>query len=221
MQFDLTEIDRLLTTTRAVRRRLDFERPVEDDVLFDSLEVALQAPNGSNRQRWRWLIVRHPDRKKAIAELCREASGDLGERLIEEARAKQDDDAERLYVSAVHLIQNLEKVPVFVIPCVAERPEHFVDLPQMVATNLYGSIFPAIWNFQLALHSRGLGSSVTTLHLAREKQIADILRIPEDVTQVALLPVAYIRGSGFRRAPRRPLQEVAFSETWGTPIPTP
>ena len=114
----------MLSTTRAVRRRLDFERPVEDDVVSDCLRLALQAPNGSNQQHWRWLIVRDRERKEAIAKLCQEASGGLGERLAEEARAREDRDAERLYTSANYLIDNLGRVPVLVLPCVAQRPQH-------------------------------------------------------------------------------------------------
>jgi nitroreductase len=216
MEFDLEQVDRLLTTTRAVRRRLDLERPVEQDVLLDCLKIALQAPNGSNRQSWRFVIVRDPGKKKAIAEHCRESSGDIGVRLQEEARAAGDHATERLYASAVYLMDHLEEVPVLVIPCYVGRPEHFAGNAAMGAASLYGSIFPAVWSFQLALRSRGLGSAITTVHLLREAEIAKVLGIPDDVSQIALLPVAYTKGTDFRPAPRQPLEEVTYVDAWGT-----
>jgi nitroreductase len=216
MPFDLEQVDRLLTTTRAVRRRLDLERPVERALLLECLELALQAPNGSNTQPWRFLLIGDAERKRAIAELCREASGGIGVRLMEEARKAGDGPTERLYGSAVYLLDNLEKVPWLVIPCYLGKPGHFADSDSMASASLYGSMFPAIWSLQLALRSRGLGSVITTLHLLREAEIAELLGIPEDVTQIALLPVAWTKGDAFRPAERQPVEEVSFVDEWGS-----
>lgn len=218
LKFDLEQVDHLLTTTRAVRRRLDLERPVEMSVVLACLDLALQAPNGSNRQSWRFMLVTDATKKRAIADLCREASGGAGERLIETARAEGDRETERLYLSAVHLLKCLEDIPLLAIACYVGKPGHFADNASMANASLYGSVFPAIWSFQLALRSRGLGSSITTLHLLREREIAELLGIPEDVTQIAMLPIAYTKGGDFRRASRQPAAQVSFLDTWGAPI---
>ena len=215
MTFDLEQVDRLLTTTRAVRRRLDLDRPVDRELLLECLELALQAPNGSNTQTWRFVLIGDAERKRAIAELCREASGGIGVRLMEEARTAGDTRTERLYASAVHLLDHLEEVPWLVIPCYLGGPAHFDDNASMAAASLYGSMFPAVWSFQLALRSRGLGSAITTVHLLREKEIGALLGIPEDVTQIALLPVAWTKGDEFRRASRQPVDEVTYVDEWG------
>jgi len=217
MPFDLEQVDRLLTTTRTVRKRLDLERPVDRELLLECLELALQAPNGSNTQTWRFLLVGDPERKRAIAELCQEASGGIGVRLMEKARAEGDTRTERLYASAVHLLDHLHEVPWLVIPCYLGRPGHFADNASMASASLYGSMFPAVWSLQLALRSRGLGSAITTIHLLKEKEIAELLGIPEDVTQIALLPVAWTKGDEFRPAPRQPVEEVSFVDAWGEP----
>lgn len=214
MAFDLDQVDRLLTTTRTVRRRLDLTRPVELDVVLECLRLALQAPNGSNQQSWRFVIVRDAERRRAIAEICRRASGGIGERLIEKARAEGDEESERLYGSAVHLLDHLHEVPILVVPCYLGRPTHFADNASMAAASLYGSMFPAIWSFQLALRSRGLGSAITTVHLLREAEVAQVLGIPENVTQIALLPVAYTQGDDFRPAARLPVEQVSCVDRW-------
>jgi nitroreductase len=195
---DLDATDALLTTTRAVRRRLDLERPVEREVVLDCLRIAVQAPTASNQQDWRWMVVTDAAKRAALADLYRE----VGAAYLEQARNGQtDDQTRRVYESAFELTQFLERVPVFVIPCIERR---FDGAPNGIAAAAYGSIIPAAWSFQLALRARGLGSVWTTLHLFKEQEAAALLGIPDTVTQVALLPVAYTKGTDFKPAARPP-----------------
>ena len=208
--FDLAETDRLLTTTRAVRTRLDLERPVPREVLIECVGIAQQAPTGSNTQTWRWIFVTDPARKKGLADLYCSAIGeylDLGRET-----GKATDQNGRILDSAVHLANNLERVPVLAVPCVqmAITPEY--GLGEFAA--VFGSIIPAVWSFQLALRSRGLGSCYTTFHLKHADKAAELLALPDDVTQVALLPVAYTRGTEFKRAARPAPETIIHWDTW-------
>ncbi len=214
--FDLSETDRLLSTTRAVRKRLDLKRPVEPSVVLDCIRLAQQAPTASNTQTWRWMVVTEPEKKRAIAELYRE----LGNTYIEAARQQvsaEDHQTRRVYESALFLLQRLEDVPVHVIPCVQARIAEGTN--NAGAAAIYGSIFPAVWSFQLALRSRGLGSALTTLHLFKESETASLLGIPEGVSQVALLPVAYTVGTDFKPAGRPPAEEITFWNQWSDTRP--
>ena len=207
--FDLAETDRLLTTTRAVRRRLDLDRPVEREVILDCLRIATQAPTASNGQTWRWMVVTDADKRRALADLYREA----GMGYLEAAsQQEQDPQTARVYASALELAEQLERVPVHVIPCVEGRVD---GAPLGLAAAVFGSIIPAAWSFQLALRSRGLGSVWTTLHLFEERRAAELLGIPDSVTQVALIPVAYTLGDEFRPATRGPVEEITSWDTWG------
>ena len=209
--FDLTETDRLLSTTRAVRRRLDLERAVEREVILDCIGLSQQAPTASNTQTWRWMIVMDPDKRKALGEIY-----GRGKQFIEEARSQldaKDTQTHRVYDSAAWLLDHMGEAPALVIPCVQGRiPD---DAPNGMAAAIYGSIFPAMWNFQLALRSRGLGSTLTTISLFFEKDVAELLNIPEDVMQVALLPVAYTKGTDFKVAVRPPAEEITHFDAWG------
>jgi len=206
--FDTATTDLLLTTTRSVRKRLDLERPVSKEVILECLRLAIQAPTGSNAQGWRWMVVTDANKRAELARLYAE-----GGRAYLEAAAQRDMDPQtrRVHESALYLVEVLDRVPVHVIPCLAGR----LDCPSNAqAAGFYGSILPATWSFMLALRSRGLGSAWTTLHLAREKEAAELLGIPEHYTQVALLPVAYTVGSDFKPAARRPVEEITYFDTW-------
>ena len=208
--FDLTETDRLLTTTRAVRKRLDLERPVELDVVLDCIRLAQQAPTGSNTQNWRWLVVTDPAKRAELARLYA-ASG----RAYLEAAATtaEDPQTRRVYESAVALTDFLDRVPVHVIPCIEGRLD---GMPNGIAASAYGSILPAVWSFALGLRARGLGSVWTTLHLFQEEAAAELLGIPHaEVTQVALLPVAYTVGTDFKPAARPPAETITYIDSWG------
>lgn len=221
MEFDLEQTDALLSTTRAVRKRLDFDREVPDDVLLECLQVAIQAPTGSNRQGWRWLVVRDAEKKAALADMYRRAGGEY----LAAAAADLDSETQqgRVIDSANFLAQNLEQVPVFVIPLIIGRMEDALDAPggsnlTNAAAGLFGSIVPAMWSFQLALRSRGLGSCYTTLHLGLEQEAAELLGIPGHMSQAGLLPVAYTKGTDFKPAKRDPVAEITYLDTYKNPI---
>jgi nitroreductase len=204
-------VDELLSTTRAVRRRLELDRAVDPKVIIDCLELALQAPTGGNSQGWRWVVVTDPQTRAALADLYRRADGGRFRRRAERTR-QTDPQTGRVYSSAGHLLDVLDRVPVHVIPCIHGR----LQSPNPVeAASLYGSVLPAVWSFMLALRSRGLGSVWTTLHLVYEQEAAELLGIPADYTQVALIPVAHTDPEVFRPAARRPSDEVTFWNRWG------
>jgi nitroreductase len=210
------ELDLALTTTRAVRRRLDLDRPVPPEVIVECLELAIQAPTGGNNQGWRWLIVTDEAKRKALAGFYRQAwdavYANAGEDAMATARPELEAQMRRVYRSADFLAQNIERVPVHVIPCIlGALPE---GTPAWMAASHLGSIIPAIWSFQLALRSRGLGSTYTTLHLAHQAEAAKLLGIPDTVTQVALLPVAYTKGTDFKPADRRSSSEITYWDEW-------
>jgi nitroreductase len=212
MEFDLAQVDHLLSTTRAVRKRLDFDREVPDDVLLECLQLAVQAPTGSNRQSWRWLVVRDPAKKERLAELYNRAGGAY---LADAARsADPGSQTGRVMDSALFLAENLARVPVMVIPLIIGR----VEPESNNAAGLFGSIIPAMWSFQLALRSRGLGSCYTTLHLAHEADAAELLGVPPHMTQAGLLPVAYTKGTDFKPAQRPPVAEITYLDTYKNPI---
>ena len=208
--FDLDQTDRLLSTTRSVRKRLDLDRDVPRSVITECLTLAAQAPTASNAQAWRWLVVTDADKRRELARMY--SAGGKGY-LQSAASSEIDPQTRRVYESALYLTGALERVPVHVIPCIEGR---FDNTPNAVAASRYGSILPAAWSFMLALRSRGLGSAWTTLHLYKEREAAELLGIPFDsVTQVALLPVAYTVGTDFKPAARPPIEDIMYWDSWG------
>ena len=206
--------DELLTTTRSVRKRLDLDRPVEREVIEECLEVALQAPTGSNMQHWQWVVVTDADKKQALADMYRRSfepyvnSG--GREYPEHDPRAQHKDAVRS--SAQYLSDHFHEVPAMVIPCAEGRID---GADAFVQASYWGSLLPAVWSFMLALRARGLGSAWTTLHLPAEKEAAELLGIPYDrVTQAGLFPVAYTKGTDFKPASRLPLAEVLHWNEW-------
>jgi nitroreductase len=206
---DIASVDELLTTTRAVRKRLDLTRPVGRDVILECLRVAMQAPTASNAQDWRWLVITDADKRAAIAEIYRSIGAEY---LAHAAATESDPQTRRVYSSALGLTETLAKVPVHVIPCLQRR---FDESDRVVAASAWASIIPAGWSFLLALRSRGLGSVWTTMHLAKEQEVAELLGIPATVTQAALFPVAYTIRTDFRPASRPPAETITFWNTWG------
>jgi len=206
---DIASVDELLTTTRAVRKRLDVTRPVDREVILDCVRLAMQAPTASNAQDWRWLVITDAAKRAAIAEIYRSIGAQY---LAHAAATEADPQTRRVYRSAHALTETLAQVPVHVIPCLQRR---FDESDRVVAASAWASIVPAAWSFLLALRSRGLGSVWTTMHLAKEQQVAELLGIPATVTQAALFPVAYTIGSQFRPASRPPAETVTFWNTWG------
>ena len=215
--FDVEQTDRLLSTTRAVRKRLDLTRPVPPDVVLDCIRLAIQAPAGGNVQHGRWVVVDDPELKEELAELYRRAFMPYieGRKLALEKEGVQDRTTQGIVDSSTYLAQHLHEAPVLVIPCMLDRVPP--NAKQGLLAGYYGSILPAVWSFQLALRSRGLGSAWTTLHLEYEAEAAAILGIPSTVTQVALLPVAYTVGTDFKPGTRRPAEEVTYWNGWKHP----
>jgi nitroreductase len=210
MPFDTRVTDELLSTTRAVRKRLDLDRPVPREVILECLRLAVQAPTGSNRQDWRFLVVTDPEVRAALAAIYNAAALPyLGVRPDGSVAGSPN----RVRRSSIHLSEILHRVPVHVIPCVMRRPD---PADPAGTASIYGSIIPAAWSFMLALRSRGLGSVWTTLHLRDEAAAAELLGIPDGVTQVALLPVAYTVGDDFQPARRPPVEGVTYWDHWGS-----
>ena len=209
--FALEEADRLLTTTRAVRRRLDMDRAVPREVLERCIEIAMQAPIGGNQEVRRWVVVTDQALKAEIAAVYREASTPYLDELYRDANETSDQQKLRVIASAQFLATNLERMPVLVIPCVEPQ----IDLSSNVsAAAEYASVLPAVWSFQLALRARGLGTTHTTLHLYEENRVSRLLGIPGSVNQVGLLPVAYTVGQEFRPARRIDPRKVTHRNTW-------
>jgi nitroreductase len=215
--FDLNEIDRLLTTTKQVRKRLDLNREVPLETILECIEIAGHAPVGGNLERNRWLIVTDPDLKGAIAAHYQEVGTAY---LGAQRKASSGEDRQlRVLESAEYLNEHLAEVPAMVIPTRLDRLKP--DAPNFEVAGYHGSIAPSIWSFQLAARARGLGSAWTTLHLVHESAVAELLGIPNTVTQIALLPVAYYTGDAFRPAPRRSALEVTYLNHWKAPVEYP
>jgi nitroreductase len=212
MPFDLSVTDELLSTTRAVRKRLDLTKPVPRQLIEECLQLAVQAPTGSNSQGWRWVVVDDADKKKALADLYRKAATGYLTAAGEQAKSSGNAQQQRVFSSAIYLMEHLHEVPVHLIPCLEGRPPANTPLPMLAG--VYGSIFPAVWSFQLAARSRGLGTALTTLHLAHEKEAAQILGLPDNILQVALLPVAYTKGEDFKPAQRPPVSKITHWNGW-------
>ena len=211
---DIASTDHLLTSTRSVRKRLDFKRPVPREVVEQCLEIALQAPTGGNQQNWHFLLVTDAAKRKALAEIYRKgwAIYTTMERPAMDPNDLRTTQLPRVVDSAQFLADHFEDAPLMVIPCVEGRVE---QLPPFVQASMYGSILPAVWSLMLALRSRGLGSAWTTIHLMYEQEAAELLGIPATYTQAALLPVAYFTGSDFKPAKRLPLASVTSWNSWG------
>ena len=199
----LAAVDEVLTTTRSVRRRLDLEREVDDEIILDCIDIAEQAPTGGNQGSRRWLIVRDPALKQRLAELYREV---IGDRLIElrDRLAGTGDPRERSMASGAHLAEHLGEVPVIVIPVILGRHDG------SGRPGLFDSVIQSGWSFCLALRARGLGTAWTTAGLVKAPEIKELLAIPDDVTEIAMFPVAWTVGTDFKQAPRHPARDIAY-----------
>lgn len=209
--------DEVLTTTRAVRKRLDLTRPVEPEVIRECLELALQAPTPGSEQNWHFIVVTNQQQREALAAVYRKGASNGQEESLRRVIASATSEKEaaklrKMADSALYLTRHLHELPVYVIPCVKGRPEHLTGTEQAA---FWGAILPATWSFMLAARSRGLGTVLTSLHLDFEREAADVLGIPyEQVTQAGLIPVAYTRGTDFKPAARKPLDEVLHWNRW-------
>jgi len=213
---DLEQTDHLLTTTRAVRKRLDLTRPVPHELILDCIRIATQAPAGGNVQMWRWLIVDDPDKKAGLAELYNRAYAPYIQSQRDAVDKVGRQDAGGIMASSDHLANVLHDVPALVIPCMIGRPDPAASQGQLAGW--YGSILPAVWSFMFAARSRGLGTAWTTLHLNYEAEAAEILGIPDNVSQVALTPVAFYTGDDFKPGSRVPAEKVTYLNGWKQPL---
>jgi nitroreductase len=206
--------DQVLTTTRSVRKRLDLTRPVERSVIEECLRIAQQAPSASNRQHWHFVVVTDPARRAAIGAIYKKVR--LEGQATRAARTFRNEEQAAIYPrvssSADYLGERMGEVPALVIPCIEGRIEK-QSLSGQAA--MWGTILPAAWSFMLAARARGLGTVWTTVHLQYEREAAEILGIPyEEVTQTALIPLAYTVGTDFKLAPRDPLETMVHWDTW-------
>ena len=209
--------DELLSTTRAVRKRLDFDRGVEPELIDECLELAAQAPTGSNAQGWHFLIVRDAEKRSALAEMYRRGFQLFyGDRDAVEANIPADDPGyaattKRVIDSAEYLAEHMAEVPVMLIPCIDVRTD---NMNVAIQASIWGSLYPAVWSFMLAARSRGLGTCLTTLHLIHEEESATLLGIPGNIMQGGLIPVAHTIGLDFKAGARRDLGSVVHYDTW-------
>lgn len=207
--------DEVLTTTRSVRKRLDFDRPVSTETIMECLEIALQAPTGSNRQGWQWVFVSDDAKKLELQKLYSE-NFEMYRQVPRPEYAPDDPRAQaapRVVDSAQYLADHFHRAPVLLVPCLEGRP----DAANSAA--FWGSLLPAVWSFMLALRERGLGSAWTTLHLPNggEQKAADLLGIPFDrYSQAGLFPIAHTVGTDFKLASRLPASQVSHWDEWGT-----
>ena len=213
---DLTP-DELLSTTRTVRKRLDLERPVPMELVRECLELATQAPSGSNMQGWHFVVVTDEAKRAALGEIYAKAFEIYRTLPMAAGNIRYDDpvrDAEqtRVFSSAEYLGQNLGRSPVLLVPCIEGKVD---GMPNVASSSLLGSIIPAAWSFCLAARARGLGTAWTTMHLMFEQEAAEVLGIPfESITQAALIPVAFTNGTYFKPGPRVDLDSILHVETW-------
>jgi nitroreductase len=206
--------DELLTTTRSVRRRLDLSRPVPIELVRECLQIALQAPSGSNAQRWHWVVVTDPERRRFIGEIYRRAfeayakAGGANPQRYAHDPARQAVQ-QRVGASAAWLGEHMGEVPVHVIAC-----REVGELRAGNQADIWGSLLPAAWSYMLAARARRLGTAWTTLHLEHEAEVAELLGLPDNVRQGVLMPTAFYTGETFSPAPREPLDTVLHLNQW-------
>lgn len=210
--------DELLSTTRAVRKRLDFERPVPDDVVRDCVELAMQSPSGSNNMTMQFVIVRDPAKRAALGEIYRQCYAIYSQmdgvyiRSIDKGEEAANAQQQRSADSADFLGQHMGDAPVLVIPCTFGRID---NVPAMMGASIGANVMPAMWSFMLAARARGLGTCWTTVHLMMEQAAADVLGIPFDqVQQICMSPLAYTKGTDFKPATRPPADTIIHWDGW-------
>lgn len=213
------DADQLLTTTRAVRKRLDFARPVDDQLIRECVEVAMQSPSGSNNMTMQFVIVKDEEKRKAIGEVYRQCY-DIYRSLdgvyigsLDKGGEDENRQQQRSANSADFLAEHMGDAPALVIAC--NRGSRVEGMPAMMAASMMGNVLPAMWSFMLAARARGLGTAWTTVHLMMEQQVADILGIPfESVQQVCLSPLAHTAGTNFSPATRPPADSIIHWDAW-------
>lgn len=213
------DADQLLSTTRAVRKRLDFSRPVDDQVIRECVEVAMQSPSGSNNMTMQFVIVRDPTKRAAIGDIYRQCY-EIYRSLdgvyigsIDKGGDAENQQQQRSAASADYLAEHMGDAPVLVLAC--NKGSRVEGAPAMMTASMMGNVLPAMWSFMLAARARGLGTAWTTVHLMMEQQVADVLGIPfESVQQACLSPLAYTVGTDFSPAKRPPADSIIHWDGW-------
>lgn len=212
--------DELLSTTRSVRKRLDFSRPVEPEIIQQCLELAVQAPTSGNRQNWHFVVVTDAQQRQALGDIYRKGFAIYAQQTMSPEAMQQNsklaperqETLKRVINSTLYLVEHMHEAPVLLVPCLWGRVDGLSAIGQ---AGMWGSILPAVWNFMLAARARGLGTCWTTIHLFYEKEAAEVLSIPyEKVSQVALIPVAYTLGTDFKPAPRISMDAIVHRDKW-------
>ncbi len=209
--------DEVLNTTRAVRKRLDFDRPVEDDVVRECVATAMQAPSGSNLMTMQFVVVKDADKRHAIGEIYKQCWAIYSSMPFFAGAIQKDGNAEqaqqdRVVDSATYLSEHMAEAPALVLGCTAGRVD---GAPAMMSASSMGNILPGMWSFMLAARARGLGTAWTTISLMMEKEVADIVGIPfDDIQQACLTPLAYTVGTDFKRALRPDPDSIIHWDTW-------
>jgi nitroreductase len=210
---DIDSVDLALSTTRSVRRRIDWERPIEREVIEQCIDIATQAPTGLLAEAWRFLVIVDPERKARMAEIYRSAFSELGAVRAEYARRAGTDPPPLKPVQQA-LADRLHEMPALILVCSEGRLDGVSDTVAR-QVGFYGSVLPAAWSLMVALRARGIGATWTSLHLMRESETARAFGIPENVTQTVLLPIGYTRDAVLRPAVRKPARQVTFWDAWG------
>lgn len=210
--------DELLSTTRAVRTRLDLARPVPDDLIRECVELAMQSPSGSNNMTMQFVVVRDEARRRALGDIYRQCYAMYRNMpgvyigSIDKGDAAANAQQQRSAASADFLGEHMGDAPVLVIACTSGRTD---GMPAMVTSSMMGNVLPAMWSFMLAARARGMGTCWTTVHLFMEQQAAEVLGIPFDsVQQVCMTPVAFTSGTDFKPARRPPADSIIHWDTW-------
>ena len=210
--------DQLLSTTRAVRKRLDFSRPVPDDVIRACVALAMQSPSGSNMITMQFVVVRDEAKRKAIGDVYRQCwdlyvQSPMYAGAIDKGSDEGNAQQQRVADSATYLGHHMGEAPALVLACTASG--RFDGQPAMMSASMGANVLPAMWSFMLAARARGLGTSWTTMHLMMEQAVADIVGIPFDqVQQVCLSPLAYTKGTDFKPAVRPEPDTIIHWDAW-------
>ena len=206
----LQNFDEILATTRSVRRRIDFDRAVDMADIHACVGLAVQAPTSVGDETWRFVVVDEAAKKARLAALYRRA-------FDEYLATKADDMSARgveprsLSPNYRYLADNIQRFPALILVCREGRP------PDDIAGQLafYGSVIPAAWSLMIALRSRRIGSTWTTLHALFESEVKDIIAMPDDTTACIMLPAGYMQDARLKRAARMAPTAITYRNNWG------